>query len=45
VYDMLKRERVFEMNKFFNEERSGAGAPAASRAAHGISLAITCWQP
>jgi transposase len=45
VYDRLKRESVFAMDKFFTEYRSGAGEPVASLAAHGISLAIPGWQP
>jgi transposase len=43
VYDMLKRETAFDLDKFFNEERSGASEPAASLAAAGLSLAIECW--
>jgi hypothetical protein len=43
VYDMLKRDTAFDIDKFFNESRSGASEPAASRAAEGISLAIECW--
>jgi transposase len=43
VYYMLKRETAFDMDKFFNEYRSGASEPAASRAAEGISLALECW--
>jgi hypothetical protein len=38
-------QSVFDMDKFFNESRSGAGEPVASLTAQGISLAITCWQP
>ena len=43
VYDMLKRDTAFDMDKFFNESRRGASEPAASLAAEGISLAIECW--
>jgi len=42
VYDMLKRNTAFDMDKFFSESRSGVSEPAASRAAAGISLAIEC---
>jgi transposase len=45
VYDMLKRDTAFDVDKFLRESWSGAGEPAASLAAEGISLAIECWQP
>jgi transposase len=45
VYDMLKRETAFDLDQFFHECWSGAGEPAASLAAEGISLASACWQP
>jgi transposase len=44
VYDMLKRDTAFDVAKFLRESWSGAGEPAASLAAEGISLAIECWQ-
>jgi transposase len=43
VYDLLNRDTAFAMDKFFNESRRGARAPAASLAAAGISLASECW--
>jgi transposase len=43
VSDLLTRETAFDMDTFFNASRSGASAPAASRAAAGISLASECW--
>jgi transposase len=39
VYDMLKRDTVFDMPKFLNGSWSGAGEPNASLDAHGLSLA------
>jgi hypothetical protein len=36
---MLKRDTVFEMQKFLKGSWSGADEPAASRDAHGLSLA------
>jgi hypothetical protein len=42
---MLKRDTAFALDKFLRQEWRGAGEPAASRAAEGISLAIACWQP
>jgi transposase len=37
VYDLLKRDTAFDMDKFFNAYRSAASAPAASRAAQGAA--------
>jgi transposase len=45
VYDMCKRDTAFDLDKFLQASWSGAGEPAASRAAEGISLAIKGWQP
>jgi transposase len=45
VYDMGQRDPAFDLDKFLHESWRGAGEPAASLAAEGISLAITCWQP
>lgn len=39
VYDLLKRDTAFALDKCCNGYWSGVGAPAASRAADGISLA------
>jgi Transposase IS116/IS110/IS902 family/Transposase len=44
VYDMCKRDTAFDLDKFLQASWSGAGEPAASRAADGISLAIECWE-
>jgi transposase len=38
VYDMLKRDTVFDLHKFLNGSWSGAGEPHASLDAHGLSL-------
>jgi transposase len=45
VSDMGTRDTAFDLAKVLHEEWSGAGEPTASRAAEGISLAITGWQP
>ena len=44
VYYLLKRDMAFDVDKFLRASWSGAGEPAASLAAEGISLAIECWQ-
>ena len=38
VYDLLKRDTVCDMQKFFQGEWSGAGEPHASLDTHGHSL-------
>ena len=38
VYDMWTRDTAFDLDTFLQEYWSGAGAPDASRDAHGISL-------
>jgi hypothetical protein len=38
VYDLLKRETVFDMHNFLQGERSSAGEPDASLDSHGIRL-------
>jgi transposase len=43
VYSMVTRDTAFHLDKFLPESRSGAGQPAASLAAEGISLAMRCW--
>jgi transposase len=45
VYDRRKRDTAFDVDKFLRESWRGAGEPAASLAAEGISLAIECWPP
>ena len=45
VYDRLKRDPAFDLDKFLRAEWSGAGEPAASLAAEGLSLTSECWQP
>jgi hypothetical protein len=45
VDDLFNRERVCDLDTVFTAYRSGAGTPVAELAAHGSSLAITCWQP
>jgi transposase len=45
VYSRCKRDTAFDLDQFLQESWSRAGEPAASRAAEGISLTITCWQP
>ncbi len=39
VYDMLKRDVVFDRNIFLQREGRGAGEPAASLGHDGLSLA------
>jgi len=39
VYDMRKRDTVFDRQKCLNGSWSGAGEPNASLDAHGLSLA------
>jgi transposase len=43
VYDMLTRDTAVDLDKFCTAWWSGAGEPAASLAAAGISLARACW--
>jgi transposase len=45
VYDMRKRDTAFAGDTCLSESCSRGSEPAASRAAEGISLTITCWQP
>jgi transposase len=44
IYDLLTRDTACDLDKFFHECWSGAGEPAASRAADGISRARECWE-
>jgi hypothetical protein len=39
VYDRLKRDTAFDMQKFLTGSWSGAGEPTASLDDHGLSLA------
>jgi hypothetical protein len=39
VYDRLKRDTAFDMQKFLTGSWSGAGEPTAERDDHGLSLA------
>jgi hypothetical protein len=41
---MLTRDTAVDLDTFLRESWSGAGEPAASRAAEGSSLAIEGWQ-
>ncbi len=45
VYDRCTRDPAFDLDKFLHASWSGAGEPAASLAAEGISLTIEGWQP
>jgi transposase len=45
VYDMGQRQTAVDLDKFFQACWSGAGEPAASRAAEGIRLASKGWSP
>jgi hypothetical protein len=45
VYDRAQRHTAVDLDKFFQACGSGAGAPAALRAAAGSSLAGACWEP
>jgi len=45
VSDMWQRDPGFELAQVFQAGGRGAGAPAASRAATGSSLASACWSP
>jgi hypothetical protein len=45
VYDMGQRDPACDLDKLLHDSWSGAGAPAASRAAEGSSLTSACWQP
>jgi hypothetical protein len=42
VYDMLTRDTAFDLDTFLREEWRGAGEPAVSRDADGLSLARPC---
>jgi transposase len=45
VYDLCTRDTAFDLDKCLPASGSGAGTPAASRAAEGLSLTSECWQP
>jgi transposase len=45
VSDRLQRDTACDVDQCLRQSWSGAGEPAASRAAEGLSLALECWPP